>query len=98
MDAKPFQPAYGTGIALTANAVSQTAALPLGSTTVCISNTGSGWAAIRIGATAVAASETVDYLIPPGMQLPISKDPSHTALTYISATGTTLQVIAGVGL
>lgn len=99
---RTFQPYYGTGQSLTANAGSQAASALGKSKAVCITNTGStNLAYIRISrfasGGAPTAASAADYPVMPGAQVIVTKDDEDNGLTYISPSGTTLHVMLGEG-
>lgn len=92
-----FNPAYGTGQNLTAGAASASVQVPAGPKSIRIVNTGTtNPAYVRIGSGAQTAS-TADLLIMPNTIEVFTKDMDHTTVAYISASGTTLNMILGEG-
>lgn len=92
----PFFPQYGSGQTVSPAAASATVNLLAGTKNVMLTNTGLNVCYVRIGATAVAAT-TADVPVLPGTQVVVSKDQDYTALTHISAAGTTLHIMTGEG-
>lgn len=100
MSAKqPFSPHYGTNQILTAAAGALVANIDPVDKNVRIVNTGSNIAYIRIYASTTTAqvATTADFPIPAGVISIITKADGQDRMSYISATGTTLQVMSGEG-
>ncbi|QRF55311.1 hypothetical protein [Variovorax paradoxus] len=97
---QPFSPAYGTGQAVAPGAASAAVPINASNNQVRIVNTGAAIAFVRTfsqAAQAGAVATAADMPIPPNMAVTITKDISHDRLAFISAAGTTLQVITGEG-
>lgn len=91
MNNSPFNPAYGSGQAVT-SAASATVTINKTDRQVCITNTGGAFAYVSTGASASAA----DYPIPPGAQAVITKG-GETTLSHFCASSTTLHIMTGNG-
>lgn len=96
MDARPFNPAYGSGQIVTpgAGALAVTN-LNKGDQSVVLTNLGANVCYVRIAESGDAT--TADYPIPSGAQVNLTKAPGQTRLSYISASGTSLHIITGNG-
>ncbi len=100
MSAKqPFSPHYGSNQVLTAGAAALIADIDASNMQVRIVNTGSNIAYIRMYSSraAAAVASTVDFAIPAGMSSVITKSLEQDRISYISALGTTLQLMTGEG-
>ena len=100
MSTFPFSPGYGSNQVLTAAAVAADTAINASAAQMRIVNTGANIGYVRTyrSADGTQAATTADLPIPSGMATTVTKDQSHDRLSYISAAGTTLQVMAGQGL
>jgi hypothetical protein len=95
---QPFSPHYGTNQVLTAAAAAATANIDPVDKEVRIINNGANIAYIRISRNDnVVAATTADLPILNGMSTTITKADGQDRLSYISALGTTLQVMTGEG-
>lgn len=97
---QPFSPAYGSGQSLAPGAVSAATPINASNNQVRIVNTGAAIAFVRtFSAVEEPGTEATDadMPIPGGANVTFTKSLSHDRLAYISATGTTLQVITGEG-
>lgn len=100
---QPFMPKYGSNQVLTAGAASASATLDRGNKQVRVVNTGANKAYFRTyNATDGAQSATIaDCVVIPGETVIVTKNGSgvdgHNSLAYISAAGTTLEVMTGEG-
>lgn len=96
---QPFSPHYGTNQVLAAGAAALTANLDPVDKSVRIINTGSNIAYVRIFySTGIAVpATTADFPITAGLAATITKADGQDRLSYISATGTSLQVMTGEG-
>ena len=92
----PFQPAYTTGQVVSPAAAAASVTLLKNSKSVCLTNTGSNTAYVRISPTAANAT-TADYPVIAGSQVVIGKADDDISLSHISASGTTLHIICGEG-
>lgn len=89
----PFKPSYGSGQTVTAGASAQVDISAVDEQ-VCITNTGSAVAHVRIGTNPTATA--ADYPIQAGAQVVISKG-SEVKLASFCATSTTLHIMTGKG-
>ena len=92
----PFNPAYTSGQTKTSAALAASFSVAAGTNQVCITNTGSYIAYVRIGVGSFAAT-TEDYPVPSGAQVVLTKAQDDTVVSHISASGTTLHFICGNG-
>lgn len=95
---QPFFPHFGSNQVLTAGASSASAVLHRGPKQIRVANTGANKAYIRTydSTDGAQSATTADYCIQPGTAAVISKI-HHNAVAYISATGTTLEIMTGEG-
>lgn len=97
----PFQPQYGSNQVVTAGAASATITIHRLPKQVRITNTGANKAYIRTCDSTlpegIIPATVADFAVPAGMSSTITKGLHHDRLTYISAAGTTLEVIVGEG-
>ncbi len=100
---QPFMPTYGSNQILTAGAASLTAAIPPGNKQVRIVNTGANKAYFRTfnSLDGAQSATSADCPIAAGMATTVTKPDggrdAHNAFAYISATGTTLEMMTGEG-
>ena len=92
----PFNPAYTSGQTKTSAALAASFSIADGTDQVCITNTGSNIAYVRIGSGSFSAT-TADYPVPSGAQVVLTKAQDDTVVSHISASGTTLHFICGIG-
>lgn len=92
----PFNPAYTSGQTKTSAALAASFSVAAGTNQVCITNTGSNIAYVRIGVGSFSAT-TADYPVPSGAQVVLTKAQDDTVVSHISASGTTLHFICGNG-
>jgi hypothetical protein len=92
-----FNPAYGSGQNLTANATSQSVTIPAGTKSIRIVNTGSNPAQVRIGKGTQTATTADLHIMPNTIEI-FTKDQDDTTVAYISALGTTLNIMLGEGM
>lgn len=92
----PFNPAYTSGQTKTSAALAASFDLAAGTNQVCVTNTGSNIAYVRIGSGSFAAT-TSDYPVLSGSQVVLTRAQDDTAVSHISASGTTLHFICGSG-
>lgn len=96
MDARPFNPAYGSGqVVAPAAAAAAVTNLNKGDQNVVLTNLGANVCYVRIADAGDAT--TTDYPIPSGAQVSLTKAPGQTRLSHISASGTSLHIITGNG-
>lgn len=91
-----FAPAYGAGITVSPAVASAVSAVGLGNKTLVLTNTGANICYVRVG-VAGAVATAADMPIPAGAQVCLSKFQDSTHVAYISAAGTTLNIIPGEG-
>lgn len=91
-----FNPHYGSGQVVTPAAASANITIAEGRNVV-LTNLGANICYIRVGESSQTAT-TADFPVPPGAQVSITKDARHLNLAHISAAGTTLHVIVGLGI
>lgn len=95
---QPFSPHFGTNQVLTAGAAALNATIDAVDKEVRIMNTGANIAYVRISRTdAIVAATTADFPIASGQTSTITKADGQNNLSYISAAGTSLQVMSGEG-
>lgn len=94
-----FIPAYGSNKVVTAGAASATTTVGKGNRTLLVKNTGTGIAYFRTGLAAdgTVTASTADVPVAAGERMNIGKQLEHDTVAYISAAGTTLQIMAGEG-
>ena len=92
----PFNPAYTSGQTKTSAALAASFSVAAGTNQVCITNTGSYIAYVRIGVGSFSAT-TADYPVLAGSQVVLTKAQDDTVVSHISASGTTLHFICGIG-
>lgn len=94
---QPFNPRWGSNQSLTANSSSQRVSTSSYTKQLHIENTGTtNPVYVRVGDISVVAT-TADLRISPGTVEVITKFQDNAYLAYISASGTTLEVIEGEG-
>lgn len=96
----PFQPRYGAGVAVAPAAASATSTLGLGNKTLRVRNTGAtNIMFFRTGRAADGAvvATSADMPVSPGETVYVEKFQDHDTVAYISAAGTTAQIISGEG-
>ena len=95
----PFAPHFGTNQVVSPAAASASIAIGDGNKSVRICNTGANIGYFRIGRAAdgAVAATTADCPVPAGQTLIVGKPHDHDTLAYISASGTTFQVMSGEG-
>ena len=96
---QPFCPHYGSNQILTAGAAALIADIDASNGQVRFVNTGANIAYVRTYSSraAAAVASTADFPIAAGMSSVITKSLEHDKLSYISAAGTTLQMMTGEG-
>ena len=92
----PFNPAYTSGQTKTSAALAASFSVAAGTNQVCITNTGSYIAYVRIGVGSFSAT-TADYPVLAGSQVVLTKAQDDTVVSHISTSGTTLHFICGSG-
>lgn len=99
---QPFSPHYGSNQVLTAGAASASVGIDRDNKQVRVVNTGANIGYFRTydstdTATGAGTASTADVPVPAGMATTITKGMRHDRLAYISAAGTTLEVMTGEG-
>lgn len=96
---RPIMPHYGTNQVLTAAAASASAAIDKNDEQVRITNTGANKAYVRTynSAGGTQSATTADFCVNAGQTATITKGVDHNAIAYISAAGSSLEVITGEG-
>lgn len=104
MDLRPFCPSYGQNQVVAPAAASAASNLLANDTQVRVSNSGAAIGYFRtfssVAAAAVPAlgvATAADCVVLPSSSVLVTKDMAHDRIAYISATGTTFQVITGCG-
>lgn len=97
----PFTPRYGSNKVLTATSTPANASLDSRDNQIRIVNNGTQKAYVRTysseqGTVNINAAAT-DFMVAPGMASTLTKA-THDTLSYISASGTTLEVVTGSGI
>lgn len=96
----PFQPKYGSNQVLTPAAGSASVLIGAGNKTIRIRNTGAANPMFFRTGKAVdgtVTATTADVPVSPGETVYIEKPQDHDTLAYISAAGTTCNVMTGEG-
>ena len=95
----PFSPDYGCNVVLTAAALSANTPIKAQSSQLRIVNNGANIAYVRPYASAdgTVDATTADLAVAAGQSTTVTKSQAHDRLSYISALGTTLQVMTGQG-
>ena len=100
-DGAPFRPHWGTGQTLNATSASAVASLNSNNKSVRVTNTGStNVAYVRVFSSkdgASLAADTTQLLVLPNTTVIIGKSEDQDSLSYISASGTTLNIMTGEG-
>lgn len=96
---QPFFPQYGSNQVLAAAAASASAAINQDCKQLRVVNTGPNKGYFRTyNSNNGAQSATVaDCPVPTGMATTVTKDMTHNAIAFISAGGTTFEVMTGEG-
>lgn len=95
---QPFIPSFGTNQVLTPAAAAATVNLSLADQQVRVINTGAAICYVRTSpSAAVVPATTADLPVAAGMATTFTKEATHDRLSHISATGTTIQVMTGIG-
>lgn len=92
----PFYPKYGSGQNVTAAAASASVAIGSGNKSIRVANTGVNPAQFRIGVGAQTAT-AADVHLPAGSVETFSIDELADTFAYISALGTTINLMLGEG-
>jgi hypothetical protein len=96
---QPFSPQYGSNQVLTAGATSAKVNINKDSKQVRVVNTGANKGYIRIydSSNDDPAATTADCPVAAGAAVVVTKGGNQDSIAYISATGTTLEVMTGEG-
>ena len=97
---QPFNPRWGSNQLLTANGTSANATLSGYTKQIHIENTGTTnpvYVRCYLYANGVTDATTADFRISPGIIEVITKTQDFDRMSYISASGTTLEIIEGEG-
>ncbi|MES2346313.1 MAG: hypothetical protein V4641_01960 [Pseudomonadota bacterium] len=96
---QPFYPQYGSNQVVAPAAASATISINPDAKQVRVVNTGAAIGYFRTFALAGGAQSatTADCPVPAGTSIVVTTGPLHDRLSYISATGTTFQVMTGEG-
>jgi len=93
----PFKPAFGTNQSVSPAASSARVALKnLDNRSLFLNNSGSNICYVRLGDSSVVAT-AADCPVIPGSYLFIERGLDTTSIAYISASGTTLDIMQGEG-
>jgi hypothetical protein len=95
----PFNPHYGTNQVVTPAAASASVVVGAGNKQLRILNTGSniGYFKTFISANGSVSATTADCPVGPNMATTVTKFEDHDSVAYISAAGTTFQIMTGEG-
>jgi hypothetical protein len=92
-----FDPAYGSGVTVSATSTSASSVIGAGSKVLLLTNLGGEAVYVRAGIPGIAAT-LADYPVPAGMQVTISKFQDFSTVAYRTASGTvSLHIMAGEG-
>lgn len=98
---QPFYPHYGQNQVATPAAASASLPISPDDKQLHVVNTGASIGYFRTynsqRGTVVQAATTADYPVPPGMASTVSTGPNHDTISFISAAGTTFQIMTGEG-
>jgi hypothetical protein len=93
---QPFSPSYGSGVSVSPGVASAASAVGYGNKNLVLTNTGANICYVHVGYVGEVAS-TVDMPVVAGTQITITKPQEATHVAYISAAGTTLNIMPGEG-
>lgn len=96
----PFKPHYGTNIVVTPAVASASSVLGKGDKSLRVENTGAtniGYFRTGNSADGAVTATTADVPVSPGKIQIIEKPEDHDTVAYISAVGTTFQIMSGEG-
>lgn len=100
----PFAPKYGSGQTVNPAAASANSPIEATNNQVRVVNTGSNAGYFRtynsvdaVGTPALAVATAADVLVMPGMVTTITTPLTHDRIAYISAAGTTFNIMTGEG-
>lgn len=91
-----FTPSFNNGVTVSPGVSSAATTIGKGNTTLCLTNTGSNICYIKV-ADSSAVATAADFPVLGGTQKYISISSNHVSVAYISAAGTTLNIMPGVG-
>jgi hypothetical protein len=92
-----FDPAYGSGVTVTATSTSASSVVGAGSKVLLLTNLGAEAVYVRAGIPGITAT-LADYPVPAGMQVTISKFQDFSTIAYRTATNpAVLHIMAGEG-
>lgn len=96
---QPFAPQYGSNQVLTAGAASAKVGINKESKQVRVVNTGANKGYFRIydSSNGVQSATTADCPVAAGAAVTVTKGGNQDTIAYISAAGTTLEVMTGEG-
>ncbi len=98
---QPFYPHFGQNQVVTPAAASASSAIAVNDKQVRVCNSGANIGFFRtynsLGGTATQSATTADCPVLAGGTLVATKGADHDAVAYISAAGTTFQVMTGEG-
>jgi len=96
---QPFNPQYGSNQVLTVGASSASATISTGSKQARVLNSGANKGYFRLYNSKFGAqnASTADCPVSAGMATTVTKDQDHDSIAYISAAGTTFDVMTGEG-
>lgn len=96
---QPFFPQYGSNQVLAAAAASATASINAKCKQVRVVNSGAAKGYFRTfnSVNGAVSATTGDCVVLPNVPVVVTKDEGHDSIAYISATGTTLEVMTGEG-
>jgi hypothetical protein len=92
----PFKPHYGTNQQVSVTASSSNSAINADDKSVRIVNSGLNLTYIKVGTGAQTAT-SADLMLDSGNSIVIEKAMGENNIAYISASGTTLQIMTGEG-
>lgn len=95
----PFNPHYGTNQVVTPAAASASVVVGAGNKQLRILNTGSniGYFKTFKASDGAVSATTADCPVPASMASTVTKFEDHDSVAYISASGTTFQIMTGDG-
>jgi hypothetical protein len=98
---QPFFPHYGTNQVVAPAAASASSAISADDKQIRVVNTGAAKGYFRTynsnGGTTPQSATVADCVVAAGMSTTVSMGIQHDAIAYISATGTTFEIMTGEG-